>query len=44
MGYSGMFDVVVALSALEMALSEAGRTLELGSAVRAAEEVFLAAR
>ncbi len=42
MGYSGLFDVIIALSALEMALSEAGRTLDLGCAVRAAEEVFLA--
>ena len=42
MGYSGLFDVIIALSALEMALSEAGRTLDLGCAVRAAEQVFLA--
>ena len=42
MGYSGLFDVIIALSALEMALSAAGRTLDLGCAVRAAEEVFLA--
>ena len=42
MGYVGRFDVITALSALEMALSEAGAAVELGAGVRAAEEVFLA--
>jgi serine---pyruvate transaminase len=42
MGYIGMFDVVISLSALEMALAEVGAPVELGAGVRAAEEVFLA--
>ena len=41
MGYSGPFDVIVALSALEMGLRRAGLQVELGAGVRAAEAVFL---
>jgi aspartate aminotransferase-like enzyme len=42
MGYVGLFDVVISLSALEMALADAGVPVELGAGIRAAEEVFLA--
>lgn len=41
MGYAGRFDVIIALSALEMGLSRAGHEIELGAGVRAAESVFL---
>lgn len=41
-GYAGPFDVITAISALEMALSRFGYPLELGRGVRAAEEVLLA--
>jgi aspartate aminotransferase-like enzyme len=40
-GYAGPFDVITAISALEMALTRFGGTLELGRGVRAAEEVLL---
>jgi aspartate aminotransferase-like enzyme len=40
-GYSDSFDVVVALSALEMALVKLGATVTLGKAVAAAEQVLL---
>jgi len=40
MGYCAPADVIVALSALEMALAEMGAKVELGAAVKAAEEVF----
>ena len=43
MGYSGLFDVIVALSALEMALKGAGAAVELGAGVKAAQQVFLEA-
>jgi len=39
-GYYGAFDIVVALTGLEMALRSLGHDCELGSAVGAAEEVF----
>ncbi len=39
-GYYGAFDVVVALSALEMALRELGLDVEPGSAAGAAQRVF----
>ena len=42
MGYCDRFDVVVALSALEMALTEARAKIALGAGIRAAEQVFLA--
>ena len=40
-GYAGPFDVVTAISALEMALVAFGCDIELGRGVRAAEEVLL---
>lgn len=40
MGYIGKFDIITAISALEMALAELGYKFELGSGVRAAEEVL----
>jgi len=40
-GYSDSFDVVIALSALEMALVKLGATVTLGKAVAAAEQVLL---
>ncbi|MBA2240193.1 MAG: alanine--glyoxylate aminotransferase family protein [Solirubrobacterales bacterium] len=39
-GYFGAFDIVVALSALEMALADLGHELERGAAVGAAQRVF----
>ena len=41
MGYFGPFDIIIAISALEMALAEAGHRFELGSGVRAAQKVLL---
>ncbi len=41
LGYMGKFDTIVGLSALEMAFRELGHEVELGAAVKAAEEVFL---
>jgi aspartate aminotransferase-like enzyme len=43
-GYYNFFDLVVALSALEMTLKELGWKLELGSGTAAAEEVYLKER
>ncbi len=40
-GYAGPFDVITAISTLEMALRRFGHTLELGRGVRAAEEVLM---
>lgn len=40
LGYMGKFDVIIALSALEMALREIGYKLELGKAVGAGEKVL----
>jgi len=34
-------DVIIAISALEMALVRIGHVVELGSGVRAAQQVFL---
>jgi aspartate aminotransferase-like enzyme len=42
MGYVGDFDVIVALSALEMVLAELGVPVDFGSGVRAAEKVLAA--
>jgi aspartate aminotransferase-like enzyme len=39
-GYAGPFDVITAISALEMALRRWGCELAFGSGVRAAEEVL----
>lgn len=41
LGYTDTFDLSVAISALEMALSELGYKVELGAGVKAAEEVLL---
>ncbi|MFZ5634240.1 MAG: pyridoxal-phosphate-dependent aminotransferase family protein [Bacillota bacterium] len=41
MGFSDKMDVIIAVSALEMALSRLGYPVELGSGVRAAQQVFL---
>lgn len=40
-GYAGPFDVITAISTLEMALARFGYPVELGRGVRAAEEVLL---
>lgn len=44
LGYFGDMDIIITLSALEMALAELGYEFEQGAGVRAAQEVFLAAR
>lgn len=41
MGFCGRYDVIVAMAAMEMGLAEAGFKLQLGAAVKAAEEVLL---
>jgi len=41
MGFMNRFDVIVAISCFEMVLSEMGYKFELGSGVKAAEEVFV---
>jgi aspartate aminotransferase-like enzyme len=43
LGYFDDFDIIITLTALEMVLLEAGFYLELGSGVRAAQQVLLAA-
>ncbi|MDN5343099.1 alanine--glyoxylate aminotransferase family protein [Oceanotoga sp. DSM 15011] len=43
LGYMSQFDVIVGISALEMALTKFGYDVELGSGVKAAEKVFLEA-
>lgn len=40
-GYAGPFDVITAVSTLEMALARFGHPVELGRGVRAAEEILL---
>ena len=40
-GYAGPFDVITAISALEMALHKFGYQLELGRGVQAAQEILL---
>jgi aspartate aminotransferase-like enzyme len=42
-GYFGAFDILTAMGALEMALSELGHDVELGAGVAAAQRVFLEA-
>jgi aspartate aminotransferase-like enzyme len=42
LGYIQTFDVITAISALELALTELGYKLELGKGVQAAEKVFAA--
>lgn len=41
MGFADKMDVIIAVSALEMALARIGQPVELGSGVRAAQKVFL---
>jgi len=43
LGYFDRFDIVTALSALELALGDLGHAVELGASVAAAEKVFAAA-
>ena len=40
LGYFGPFDILTALSAVEMTLVDLGHKLELGSGVRVAEQVL----
>jgi aspartate aminotransferase-like enzyme len=40
-GYAGPFDVITAISAIEMALRRFGHDLDLGRGVRAAQEVLM---
>lgn len=40
LGYMGGFDIITALSALEMTLSELGYDFEKGNAIKAAEEIL----
>lgn len=41
MGFSDKMDVIIAISALEMALAQVGYPVQLGAGVKAAQEVFL---
>ncbi|MBC7334046.1 MAG: alanine--glyoxylate aminotransferase family protein [Actinobacteria bacterium] len=41
LGYVGMFDVITAISALEMALKEVGYKFEVGAGITEAEKVFI---
>lgn len=41
MGFADKMDIIIAISALEMSLAQAGYPVELGAGVRAAQEVFL---
>lgn len=41
MGFADKMDVIIAVSALEMALARIGQPVDLGSGVRAAQKVFL---
>ncbi len=41
MGYCDKMDVITAISALEMALAQAGHSFQMGEGVKAAQEVFL---
>ncbi len=41
LGYMDKFDMITAISSLEMSLKELGYPIELGKGVRAAEEVFM---
>lgn len=40
LGYMSKFDVIIAISALEMVLRKLGYDIEYGSGVKAAEVVF----
>ncbi|OPY59318.1 MAG: Soluble hydrogenase 42 kDa subunit [Pelotomaculum sp. PtaU1.Bin065] len=41
MGFADKMDIIIAVSALEMALAQVGYPVKLGSGVKAAQEVFL---
>ncbi len=41
LGYSGMFDIITAVSGIEMVLAEMGYPIELGAGVAAAQKVLL---
>ncbi len=41
LGYFGMFDTIIAIAALEMALVDLGYTFEIGSGVAAAQKTFI---
>ncbi len=41
LGYMGSFDVIIALSSVEMCLKEMGYDVDLGVSVKTAEEIFL---
>ena len=41
LGYADTFDVIIAISAVEMALYELGYPVELGAGVKAAEKELL---
>lgn len=41
MGFADKMDVIIAISALEMAMAEAGCPVQLGAGIAAAQEVFL---
>ena len=41
MGYADRFDVIIALSSLEMVLKKMGAKVKLGAAVKAAEEILI---
>jgi aspartate aminotransferase-like enzyme len=40
LGYMSRFDIIIALSALEMTLSELGYRFELGESIKAAEKIL----
>jgi aspartate aminotransferase-like enzyme len=40
LGYVGMFDVITAVSALEMTLADLGYDFEIGAGITAAQKVF----
>lgn len=44
MGFCDKMDIIIAISALEMALSQAGYPVQMGAGVKAAQEVFLGRR
>jgi aspartate aminotransferase-like enzyme len=41
LGYFGIFDIIIAISALEIALNEMGYKVEIGSGITEAEKVFI---
>jgi aspartate aminotransferase-like enzyme len=41
LGYFGMFDIIITISALEIALDELGYKFEIGSGIAEAEKVFI---